>query len=190
MSVPGDVLQVARVYADYAASRGGQVASVSYSALRRQTHRRNERIADAHEYLTTYGWLMPQPSASGQRRTYRLMMGRPGPARWRPLRTGGGLRPTSPDGGRAPADLSGRPEGTSPDGGSASSPDGGRQTSTSDILRPSGDHDCHYVRCRTPHIPIEDGADYHVTCGHLAHVTSGASSSRPPFPAQGREDSN
>lgn len=128
-SVPGDVMQVARIHADYSASSpGGRISTVSYSALQRQTHRRYQVIADAHEYMSTYGWLVLLTQRRGQRGRYELTMGRECPVRpWRPLRTGGEVapRPTSP----------GHRRGSPPDGGRATSPPGGRQTSH--VSRPS-----------------------------------------------------
>jgi hypothetical protein len=91
-TVPGTVMQVARVYADYAASRGGRSASVSYPALIRQTHRSRDALVDAHEWMTAHGWLRLRPAANGdpwregQRKTYDLTIGRPGERR-KPVRS-------------------------------------------------------------------------------------------------------
>jgi hypothetical protein len=86
-TVPGTVMQVARIYADYAASRGGHSASVSYPVLIRQTHRSRDALAEAHEWMTVHGWLCLQagkdgkPWREGQRKTYDLTFGRSGEKR-------------------------------------------------------------------------------------------------------------
>lgn len=86
-TVPGTVMQVARVYADYAASRGGQSASVSYPALIRQTHRSSGTLVDAHEWMTDHGWLRLRPGKDGapwregQRKVYDLTFGSAGEKR-------------------------------------------------------------------------------------------------------------
>jgi hypothetical protein len=86
-TVPGTVMQVARIYADYAASRGGRSASVSYPVLIRQTHRSSGTLVEAHEWLTDHGWLRLRPGKDGepwregQRKAYDLTFGGPGEKR-------------------------------------------------------------------------------------------------------------
>lgn len=74
-SVPGTAMQVARILADYAASRrGGYTVSVTYRTLRKQTHRRDDTIRKALKYLTDHGWLMPHAHKPGQRVIYDLII--------------------------------------------------------------------------------------------------------------------
>ena len=55
-TVPGTAMQVARIFADYAASREGcRSATVSYPVLQRQTHRSRDAIDEALTYLTSHG---------------------------------------------------------------------------------------------------------------------------------------
>lgn len=85
LTVPGTAMQVGRIVADYAASRGGETASVTFSTLQRQTHRSRPTIDEAITYLTNHGWLVPQPRKNGQRALYSLTFGRPGERR-KPVR--------------------------------------------------------------------------------------------------------
>lgn len=91
-TVPGTVMQVARVYADYAASRGGHSAGVSYPALIRQTHRSRDALVEAHEWMTGHGWLRLRASENGdpwrdgQRKVYDLTIGGAGEKR-KPVRS-------------------------------------------------------------------------------------------------------
>ncbi len=72
LTVPAHVMQVARVYADFAASsRDGRV-HVSWRMLRRCTHQRNDRITQSLDYLISHGWLDAEPSKNGQRKYYCL----------------------------------------------------------------------------------------------------------------------
>lgn len=90
-TIPGTVMQVARIYADHAASRGGRWASVSYPALIRQTHRSRDTLVEAHEWMTDYGWLRLRPGKDGeqwrdgQRKSYDLTIGQGGEKR-KPVR--------------------------------------------------------------------------------------------------------
>jgi len=76
-SVPGTAMQVARIFADYAASRGETTTSVSWAALQRQTHRSTDAISQAIRYLLDYEWLEPHPRKSRQRAVYSLTLGTP-----------------------------------------------------------------------------------------------------------------
>jgi hypothetical protein len=86
-TIPGTVMQVARIYADYAASRGGRSAGVSYPVLIRQTHRSRDALVEAHEWMTTHGWLRlrlgkdGEPWRDGQRKSYDLTIGQGGEKR-------------------------------------------------------------------------------------------------------------
>ena len=86
-TIPGTVMQVARIYADYAASRGGHSAAVSYPVLIRQTHRSRDALFDAHEWMTAHGWLRLRPGKDGepwrdgQRKVYDLTLGQGGEKR-------------------------------------------------------------------------------------------------------------
>ena len=83
-TIPGTVMQVARIYADYAASRGGRSAGVSYPVLIRQTHRSRDALVEAHDWMTTHGWLRLRPGKDGeqwrdgQRKSYDLTIGHAG----------------------------------------------------------------------------------------------------------------
>jgi hypothetical protein len=161
-TIPGTVMQVARIYADYAASRGGHSASVSYPVLIRQTHRSRDALAEAHEWMTAHGWLRLQPGKDGtpwregQRKTYDLTFGRSGEKRKAvrpPERSGGqkqsgeqtGSGPKRSDdrNGSAEADQSDQQTATSPVAGTepVRSPDRERLTSgTSSLSSPVGLH--------------------------------------------------
>jgi len=90
-TIPGTVMQVARIYADYAASRGGRSAAVSYPVLIRQTHRSRDALVEAHEWMTTHGWLRVRLGKDGeqwrggQRKFYDLTIGQGGEKR-KPVR--------------------------------------------------------------------------------------------------------
>lgn len=78
--IPPHVMQVARVYADFAASaRDGRV-HVSWQMLRRTTHQRNDRITQSLDYLVSRGWLEPEPAKNGQRKKYWLTFPMTAPA--------------------------------------------------------------------------------------------------------------
>jgi len=133
-TVPGTVMQVARVYADYAASRGGRSAGVSYPTLIRQTHRSRDALAEAHEWMTAHGWLRLRPAENGdpwrdgQRKTYDLTTGRPGEKR-KPVRLPERSGDQNRSGSRTglPYDRSGYRTG------SAGANRSGRQTATSPV---------------------------------------------------------
>jgi hypothetical protein len=73
LAIPPHVMQVARVYADFAAaSKDGRV-HVSWRMLRRCTHQRNDRITQSLDYLTFRGWLIEEPAKNGQRKYYWLV---------------------------------------------------------------------------------------------------------------------
>ncbi len=82
-TVPGTPIQIARVFADYAASKGGRWAHVSYPELIRQTHRGRCAIGEAIAYLTDHGWLtLRNDWRSGQEKIYDLTI--PGQKQKRP----------------------------------------------------------------------------------------------------------
>lgn len=159
-TVPGTVMQVARIYADYAASRGGRSASVTYPVLIRQTHRSRDALAEAHEWMTAHGWLRLQPGKDGkpwregQRKTYDLTFGRSGEKR-KAVRlsersaeqkrsgeqTGSDSKRSDDRNGSTEADQSGEQTATSPVAGTepVRSPDRERLTSgTSSLSGPVG----------------------------------------------------
>jgi hypothetical protein len=72
-TIPPHVMQVARVYADFAASSKDGRVHVSWRMLRRCTHQRNDRITQSLDYLTSHGWLAEEPSKNGQRKYYWLV---------------------------------------------------------------------------------------------------------------------
>ena len=72
-TVPGTPMQIARIYADYAASKGGRWAHVSYPELIRQTHRGRCAIGEAIAYLAGKGWLTLRGDwRCGQEKSYEL----------------------------------------------------------------------------------------------------------------------
>jgi hypothetical protein len=72
LTVPAYVMQVARVYADFAArSKDGRV-HVNWRMLRRCTHQRNDRITQSLDYLMSRGWLIEEPAKRGERKHYYL----------------------------------------------------------------------------------------------------------------------
>ena len=72
-TVPGTPMQIARIFADYAASKGGRWAHVSYPELQRQTHRGRCAIFEAIAYLVVNGWLtLRNDWRPGQEKTYDL----------------------------------------------------------------------------------------------------------------------
>jgi hypothetical protein len=72
-AIPPHVMQVARVYADFAAaSKDGRV-HVSWRMLQRCTHQRNDRITQSLDYLLSHGWLYEQSAKRGQRKFYWLV---------------------------------------------------------------------------------------------------------------------
>jgi len=72
LSIPPHVMQVARVYADFAASsRDGRV-HVLWRMLRRTTHQRNDRITQSLDYLVSHGWLDAEPAKPKARKYYWL----------------------------------------------------------------------------------------------------------------------
>ena len=77
-SIPAPVMQVARVFADFAAGAVNGKVKVSWRMLRRCTHQRNDRIGQSIGYLVEYGWLTEEPCENGeprkngQRKFYRL----------------------------------------------------------------------------------------------------------------------
>jgi hypothetical protein len=70
--IPPHVMQVARVYADFAASAKDGRVHVSWQMLRRTTHQRNDRLAQSLDYLVSNGWLEAEPAKNGQRKRYWL----------------------------------------------------------------------------------------------------------------------
>lgn len=76
-TVPGTAMQLARIFADYAA-RSGTTAVVSYTSLIRQTHRTREAISDAIKWLTGHGWLIRRSRLDGQKAVYDLAAGHAG----------------------------------------------------------------------------------------------------------------
>jgi hypothetical protein len=73
LTIPPHVMQVARVYADFAASSKDGRVHVSWRMLRRCTHQRNDRITQSLDYLIWRGWLAEEPAKRGQRKFYRLV---------------------------------------------------------------------------------------------------------------------
>lgn len=71
-SVPDYALQAARVYSDFAARSKGGAVLVTWVMLRRTTHMHKDKCSRALSWLTSHGWLVPQPSARGQR-VYRVL---------------------------------------------------------------------------------------------------------------------
>jgi hypothetical protein len=114
-TVPGTPMQIARIFADYAASKGGHWAHVSYPELIRQTHRTRYAIAAAIAYLVLNGWLtLRNDWRSGQEKSYDLII--PGQKRKRPAHQTGmpsrTVRPNRP----ARQDASVRPSRTQASG--------------------------------------------------------------------------
>jgi hypothetical protein len=70
--VPYYALQVARVYADFAASAADGRVHVRWSMLLRCTHQRRDRLSQSLAYLVDNGWLTLEPYQNGQRKYYRL----------------------------------------------------------------------------------------------------------------------
>lgn len=77
-TIPPHVMQVARVYADFAAGAVNGRVHVAWRMLRRCTHQRNDRLSQSLDYLIIYGWLTELPSKdgephkNGQKKFYRL----------------------------------------------------------------------------------------------------------------------
>ncbi len=71
-TIPPHVMQVARVFADFAAGAVDGRVHVAWRMLRRCTHQRNDRLSQSLDYLTSHGWLMEEPCKNGQRKFYRL----------------------------------------------------------------------------------------------------------------------
>ena len=100
-SVPGTPMQIARIYADWAVSKGGRWADVSLIELVRQTHRSRDVIIHAVQYLVTHGWLqLREPWTSGQAKHYDLTFPQDSP-RHRPAQPAG--RPSRPPRQNRPA---------------------------------------------------------------------------------------
>lgn len=75
LTVPGTAMQIGRIYADYASSKGGRWADPSYVELVRQTHRTRDAIADAIEFLVTREWLHLRGTwQPGQAKSYDLII--------------------------------------------------------------------------------------------------------------------
>lgn len=72
MYIPPHVMQVARVYADFAATAKDGRVHVSWQMLRRTTHQRNDRLTQSLDFLVSRGWLDPEPCKNGQRKKYWL----------------------------------------------------------------------------------------------------------------------
>lgn len=81
MTVPGTVMQVARIFADYSPSSGGSSAWVTYKTLRAETHRSNDALDGAIQWLIGHGWFVPRNHPDGTRITYDLTFGTPGKPR-------------------------------------------------------------------------------------------------------------
>jgi len=90
-SIRSKALQVARVIADFAVSRGGGRAAVSWRMLRRCTHQGNTTLSRSLSALESAGWLATDERKNGQRAVRQLLI----PA-------------TAPQAGSAPA-SGGRP---------------------------------------------------------------------------------
>ena len=78
--IPPHVMQVARVFADFAASAKDGRVHVSWQMLRRTTHQRNDRITQSVSYLVSHGWLEAEPCKNGQRKKYWLSFPSTAPA--------------------------------------------------------------------------------------------------------------
>jgi hypothetical protein len=115
-TVPGTAMQMGRIYADYAASKGGRWADPAYPELIRQTHRTRDAISTGIGFLVDHGWLRLRGEwVPGQAKTYDLII--PGQRRNRPVpptsrlsRTPEQKRPAEPTGSVRPS----RPEASGP----------------------------------------------------------------------------
>ena len=86
-TVPYYAMQVARVFADYAATTAKNAAAsggewnglvhVNWTMLVRHTHQRNDRLSQSLDFLTGHGWLIAEPRKNGQRQFYSLADGIP-----------------------------------------------------------------------------------------------------------------
>ena len=78
LSVKDFVLQVARIFADFADGQpAGGAVWVGWSTLRRCTHQREERLSQALRWLRSHGWLLALPRKNGQRQHHILTVPEP-----------------------------------------------------------------------------------------------------------------
>jgi hypothetical protein len=118
-AVPDYAMQVARIFADYAAKPSEKGVFVTWSTLRRETHQRRDKLSKAMAWLRDHGWLIAAECGLGKRSYYRLTIPVDSLVDNPPESSPGGG--TSPDGGTSPSTGT----TTSPDGGTTTSPDGG-----------------------------------------------------------------
>lgn len=106
-TVPDYAIQVARVFADFAAGASPRGVHVSWPMLIRCTHQRRNKVSKSIAWLRDNGWLEASETGQGKRSFYRLR-----------------AVETSTNGGTSTGG------GTSTDGGTQTSTDGGTGTST------------------------------------------------------------